>query len=40
VARFYEVTLEDVRRVAVTYLTPSNRTVVVAQPARMTGAER
>jgi len=40
VARFYEVTVEDVRRVALTYLTSSNRTVVVAQPARMTGAER
>jgi predicted Zn-dependent peptidase len=39
-ARFYEVTVEDVRRVASTYLVSSNRTVVIAQPTRMTGAER
>ncbi len=30
--RFEAVTLEDVRRVARTYLTPSNRTVVIARP--------
>lgn len=39
-ARFHEVTVEDVRRVAATYLVPGNRTVVIAQPSRMTGAER
>ncbi len=39
-ARFYEVSAEDIRRVASTYLVASNRTVVIAQPARMTGAER
>jgi predicted Zn-dependent peptidase len=31
------VTLEDVQRVARTYLTPSNRTVVIARPARPAG---
>ncbi len=33
-ARYEEVTLEDVRRVARTYLTPANRAVVIARPAR------
>ena len=36
-ARFEAVTLEDVRRVARTYLTPANRTVVIAQPVNPMG---
>jgi predicted Zn-dependent peptidase len=36
-ARFEAVTLEDVRRVARTYLTPANRTVVIAQPTNPMG---
>lgn len=38
--RFEEVTVADLQRVAATYLTPANRTVVVARPARAAGAER
>lgn len=36
-ARYEAVTLDDVRRVARTYLTPGNRTVVIARPATATG---
>lgn len=35
--RFEKVTMEDIRRVARTYLTPVNRTVVIARPAGGTG---
>ena len=33
-ARYEAVTLDDIRRVARLYLTPANRTVVIAQPAK------
>lgn len=36
-ARFHEVTPDDIRRVAATYLVAANRTVVVAQPPRAAG---
>ncbi len=39
-AHFDDVTVADVRRVAATYFVVDNRTVVVAQPPRATGAER
>ncbi|MEK9501888.1 M16 family metallopeptidase [Gaopeijia maritima] len=39
-ARFDEVTVDDLRRVAATYLTAANRTVVVVRPGRAAGAAR
>lgn len=36
-ARFHEVTSEDIRRVAATYLVAANRTVVVVEPPRAAG---
>jgi zinc protease len=35
--RYQQVTLEDIQRVARTYLVPENRTVVLAAPARPAG---
>jgi predicted Zn-dependent peptidase len=37
-ARYEAVTVDDLRRVAETYLIPSNQTVVVARPADVAGA--